>query len=357
MSSQSTDNRPVVVAGHVCLDIIPALLGAGLPRPGQLLEVGPAMFTTGGAVANVGGALARLGVPVRLIASVGDDRAADIVRSILSGVGDVHLTALPGVPTSYSVVLAPHGTDRSFLHCPGANQRFDPSDVSDVQLQGCGALHFGYPPLMPGVFRDDGEALADLFGRARRCGLRTSLDFCSIDPNGAAAKVDWLGWMRRVLPHVDVFVPSLDEIVDSIGAARVASILDLAALAGRLCDMGSAAVVLKLGEDGLYLHGSTDRTRVQRAGLDSSWVAGAHLAPAWDVPVVSATGAGDAMVAGLIVALRGTERGMRAAGDFAAAVGASSCLAADATSGVMPEDQTRHRFSEPRGKRRATRFG
>jgi hypothetical protein len=49
----------IVVAGHICLDLIPQLdmrhgdFRSAL-QPGRLLEVGPALATTGGAVAMSG---------------------------------------------------------------------------------------------------------------------------------------------------------------------------------------------------------------------------------------------------------------------------------------------------------------
>ena len=69
VTSQSSSNNPqIVVAGHVCLDIIPAWDPAGgdvqsRMVSGALLNVGPATLSTGGAVSNVGIALHRLGVP------------------------------------------------------------------------------------------------------------------------------------------------------------------------------------------------------------------------------------------------------------------------------------------------------
>jgi hypothetical protein len=55
-----------VVAGHICLDVIPDLATSqdGFEqrfRPGHLVEVGPAAIATGGAVSNTGLALHKLG--------------------------------------------------------------------------------------------------------------------------------------------------------------------------------------------------------------------------------------------------------------------------------------------------------
>ncbi|MGZ3675869.1 MAG: carbohydrate kinase family protein, partial [Ktedonobacterales bacterium] len=67
-------DRPIAVAGHICLDVIPAMSGASdALRPGALVHVGPAQFATGGTVANVGLALHRLGMRPRLIGKIGDD--------------------------------------------------------------------------------------------------------------------------------------------------------------------------------------------------------------------------------------------------------------------------------------------
>ena len=72
-TSDSTRSRPeVVVAGHICLDVIPGLTQAPDLTPGRLVVVGPSAVSTGGPVGNVGLALHRLGVPVRLMGKIGD---------------------------------------------------------------------------------------------------------------------------------------------------------------------------------------------------------------------------------------------------------------------------------------------
>ncbi len=60
------------VAGHICLDIIPDLLGqidfVSMLQPGHLLNIGQAVMVPGGAVSNTGLALHKLGIETRLIA-------------------------------------------------------------------------------------------------------------------------------------------------------------------------------------------------------------------------------------------------------------------------------------------------
>ena len=80
-----------IVAGHICLDIIPAFKSrVALPQdffvPGDLVKIGPAVVATGGAVSNTGLALHRLGVPTRLMGKVGDDLFGRAIVDIVRGV-------------------------------------------------------------------------------------------------------------------------------------------------------------------------------------------------------------------------------------------------------------------------------
>ncbi|MGL4610244.1 MAG: hypothetical protein ACRCYY_11300 [Trueperaceae bacterium] len=64
----------ILVAGHLCLDIILSFAhGRAVFTPGHLTEVGAATFATGGAVSNVGLALLRLGVGAKLVGKIADD--------------------------------------------------------------------------------------------------------------------------------------------------------------------------------------------------------------------------------------------------------------------------------------------
>jgi sugar/nucleoside kinase (ribokinase family) len=60
----------VVVAGHVCIDIIPEIGRDFELLPGRLVEIGTAVTATGGAVSNTGVALHLLGIPATLMGKV-----------------------------------------------------------------------------------------------------------------------------------------------------------------------------------------------------------------------------------------------------------------------------------------------
>jgi sugar/nucleoside kinase (ribokinase family) len=360
----------IIVAGHICLDLIPALPSATLPSPGRLMKIGPATISTGGAVANTGLALHRLGTAVRLMGKVGDDvlgRAVlDVLKShdpaILSG-----MIVVPGEATSYSVVISPPGLDRSFMHCPGANDTFTADDVPYDTLQPARIFHFGYPPIMRRMFLEDGFQLQRMFQKVRDAGLITSLDMCQPDPASEAGQIDWQKLLARTLPLVDVFLPSIDELLfmldrpahDRLTAgAAFTDVVDgklLDGLGRRLLAMGATVVAIKLGEQGLYVRSSADVSRIKlfcaRLNADrTAWTDKEIISPCFRAAqVVGTTGSGDCTIAGFLTALlRGA--GPTEAATTATAVGAASVEAADASSGVVswPQIDQRVRAGWPR---------
>lgn len=311
----------IVVAGHVCLDIIPKFESRCALDPGSLVRVGAATLSTGG-VSNVGVALHRLGTPVKLIHKVGDDRFGDAIKSILnerspelaSGIRTV-----PGETTSYSVVVAPVGVDRMFIHCPGANDTFGADDVSSDALQNSKHFHLGYPPIMRRIAGGDGIEARQIFRTAGRAGCRTSLDMCSVDPHSETGRTNWAAWLANVLPEVDLFTPSFDELAVMLGHPATFTRDSAVALANRCLAFGCRAVLMKLGDRGvMYCNG-----------------AGLRHQPCFAVDVVTTNGAGDCTIAGFLAAQSMGESIDRSL-EIACAVGASCCEAADATSGVTP---------------------
>ena len=335
----------VVVAGHICLDIIPVLAEEPDLRPGSLVEIGPAALSAGGPVGNVGLALHRLGVPVRLVGKIGDDvfgRALlDVIRRRDPSLADGMLVA-SGETTSYSVVISPPGLDRTFLHCAGANHTFGAADVSVNRLRGARILHFGYPPVMRRLYADGGVELHALLAKVHDWGLVTSLDVCQPDPHGESGRVDWAGLLARALPAVDVFAPSFDELSLMLLGPGAHGPLDLGSLrhlSGLALTMGPAVVALKLGEQGLYVRTSRGGEVLDRLcrvlGLDVAvWQDREVLAPCFRAArIAGTTGAGDCTIAGLLAALLRGEDPVAAA-TAATAVGACSVEEPDATSGV-----------------------
>jgi sugar/nucleoside kinase (ribokinase family) len=157
-----------VVAGHICLDIIPDLSVSGakpetLFTPGRLVQVGRAALSSGGPVSNTGLALHRLGIRAlrETVAAFGGDLAAGMVV-------DAH------ADTSYTVIMSAPGVDRIFFHCPGANDTFGADDVRYDDLCGARLFHFGYPTVMKRMYVEGGRELADIYRRAKATGVTPS---------------------------------------------------------------------------------------------------------------------------------------------------------------------------------------
>jgi len=357
----SSKRVQLVVAGHICLDIIPRFEGGAAALedvlvPGKLVNVGPAVVSTGGAVSNTGLALHRLGLPTRLMGKIGDDLLGhailEVIREHDPRLADGMLVA-KGVPTSYTVVLNPPGVDRMFLHCPGANDSFGPEDVPYEALRDADLFHFGYPPLMRRMYAQAGRELETLLREVRARGLTISLDMARPDPASEAGRAAWPELLARALRHVDLFLPSLDEILFMLdrprwedlerrrAGAELASFVDgqvLTDISGRLLAMGAAVVGLKLGTEGFYLRTTQDAARLGDTGRlgvrdAEAWLGRELLSPCFRVDVVGTTGSGDCTVAGF---LAGWAYGLgpEAVMTSAVAVGACNVEAADATSGI-----------------------
>jgi sugar/nucleoside kinase (ribokinase family) len=348
-----------VVAGHLCLDIIPDLSSMAPGQfdasflPGRLTQSGPARLSTGGAVSNTGIALHHLGIETRLIARTGKDILGYALQQCVEqqgkGLAD-GLISREESATSYSVVISPPDVDRRFLHHPGANDDFLAGDVSDDALNGARLLHFGYPPLMASMYANDGAELRSLMERAKTRGLTTSLDMAFPDPDSSAGHADWQSILRNVLPYVDVFVPSFDEISFMLWK-KTGTALSKAALielSDTLLGMGAKLVLLKLGSRGLFLRAaSRDNLKAMgtafRGNVDH-WADFCAWLPCYKVDVAGTTGAGDVTVAGFLSAILRDLSPMEAM-KAALAVGACCVEATDAISGIRGWDETIQRIS------------
>ena len=350
----------VAVAGHICLDIIPSFHSenrnfSDILVPGKLINVGPAAMATGGSVSNTGIALHRLGIPTRMIGKIGSDQFGSMVLGLLNA-QDPSLTRCMIIDsdgsTSYTIVISPPDRDRMFLHCSGVNDTFCNADIKDEQINGIRLFHFGYPPLMRKMFRHGARELEELFQRARKKGIITSLDMAKPDPESEAGRANWTRILERVLPYVDLFLPSLDEILfmidrktyDSlIGQSDEASLPErvdtklLDKLADTLISMGALAVAIKLGDQGLYLRTGARAERLASAAeseADSTpWRNRQLLAPCFRTSVAGTTGAGDCTIAGFITGLLSGADPVAVITN-ATGVGACCTETSDATSGI-----------------------
>lgn len=353
-----TDASEVIVAGHLCLDILPPLPSrAAIPDAGRTVEVGRLSLSPGGAVANVGLALLRLGIAADLVGDIGDDPLGDLLETMLSRAAGRALTGVrrvAGQSTSYTLVLTSPEDDRAFLHHPGVNDVFNPSRIDLSSLCTAKLLYFGYPPLMRHIYRDGGREFSAWLREVKDRGLLTVLDMTLPDPNGESGAVDWSAFLKNVLPHVDAFCPSFDELAfmldqPSWSSHSVPCMPTSTQWVGRLAehvlDLGAPIVAIKLGPQGVYLRTGSVENRLTkcRVSLSEDWGGRELWAPSFRVNAVGTTGAGDAAVAGFVAGLLGGWSPEKTLA-LAAAVGACAVESADAISGVLSLSGTLRRI-------------
>lgn len=364
--------KKIIAAGHICLDITPKFLAkeprdiAGLLLPGRLIEMGDADVHTGGCVANTGLAMKLLGADAALMGKIGTDAFGDLICSILQKYDAAEgMIRVENESTSYSIVLAVPGIDRIFLHNPGANHTFRAEDVPMESLEKADLFHFGYPPLMRSMYEKEGEELVKLFGRAKSAGCATSLDMAAVDETSEAGSADWDTILRRVLPGVDFFEPSAEELCYMLDRPRflewreraaggdITEILDIgrdvAPLADRCMEYGAKVLVIKCGAAGMYYR-TADASALSGVGegaaLDiDAWKDREGFEASY-IPdcIRSGTGAGDTSIAAFLAAMlegEGPEQCMH----LAAAAGAACVSGYDALSGLMSLDALRERIA------------
>jgi len=299
----------VVCLGILVADVVAKPVEA-MPDRGRLLLVDQMALHTGGCAGNTAIGLSRLGIRAGVVGKVGRDGFGDfyVTRLRKEGVDAEGVVRDDAAATSATMVLVHADGERSFIHYLGANATLTDGDIRMEWLQGAKVLHVAGALLMPEF---DGEPMAGVLRQAREMGLTTALDTCW-DSTGR-----WMETLAPCLPHVDVFLPSIEE-------ARMLTGLDEPeAVAEALVDRGVKTVALKMGERGCHL-----RT------ADGQWTL-----PAYRVDVVDATGAGDAYAAGFLAGLvKGWDP--EQTGRFANAAGALCSLAIGTTAGIRGLDET-----------------
>lgn len=311
MTDQTID---CIVCGTCVADILvrPVVLSAPVGAS-RLLHVDPIDVVLGGIVCNSGTAIRRLGMRVAAASLVGDDLWGGVVRDRLEreGIDTTAIVTHPTLATSTTAVLIDPGSERSFAHHVGAPQAIDLAFVRRL------VPHFakarmalvGYLGLLPGLEPVLGEALAAIRGAG--CGV-------ALETAGSGGT---LGQLIPALPHVDVYVPSLEEATHQTGLTDPREIV--------ACYRGHGAhgiVGVKLGARGALVSPTADEC------FDVPCV----TPPG---PVADTTGAGDTFLAGLLTGIL-RRMPLRAAATLGAATAACCVTGLGATAGLRSLDET-----------------
>ena len=303
-----------IVCGTCVVDVLvrPVPLAAPIGG-GRLFHTEPIRVTTGGLVCNAGIALRRLGMRVAAASLVGADLWGDTIRARMTaeGVDASAIESRSSLATSSTAVLIDESGERSFAHHVGAASALDVAFL-ERHLAAFAASRYaivGYVGLLPALE----PALAEALAAIRAAGCITVLE------TGGSGGT--LATVAPALPHVDVYVPSLDEAVHQTGLVDPAAIIAAYRAAG-----AHGIVGVKLGSRGVLL-----------AAADGS----PEAIPCVPAPgaVADTTGAGDSFLGGLVA---GLARGMplREAGLLGAATAACCVTALGATAGLRSFAET-----------------
>jgi sugar/nucleoside kinase (ribokinase family) len=243
-----------------------------------------------GTAAGAACVAARLGLKTGLAGAVGGDLTGKFLRFALEdgGVDTSLLMTIPGAPTSATILPIDRQGRRPALHAPGAGSIPPLTDELMAAAANSRCLHYA----AIGAPTFDGGPGEKLVEAAKAGGADT---FCDLIAPGPNTKEE----IKRILPHIDWFLPSADEARFLTGEE------DLQSAADAFVVMGAKNCVVKDGGRGVVMAAGELRGRL----------------PAFKIDVVDTTTCGDSFCAGFITA-RLRNRSDREALKFAAATAA-----------------------------------
>ena len=257
----------------------------------------------GGQSASSASAMARLGLKTAYIGRIGDDdfgrRGLASLRA--EGVDVSHVVTVPGATSQFAVVLVDRrsGT-RTVVWNRHPGLSMSPADVPVVVVHAARVLH---------VDCHETAAVAFAAAEARRAGTRTVLDVERVRPG-----------IEGLLRHIDVIIAAEGFPTEFTGCASLGE-----SLAKLQRETGAPVVCVTLGAEGsLCLAGGRE-----------------IATPAFRVPVVDSTGAGDVFRSGFVAGWLhgGEEAELEDVLHWANAVAALKCrgLGARAACPTLPE--------------------
>ncbi len=252
----------VVVFGNASLDIILTL--EAFPSAGETVLAREVLTCAGGKGLNQALAAARFGHPVHFAAAIGNDNAATLIQAALA--------TEKGLSTRW--LFRSLATDMSSIWLDGTGENMISSSnfcahsvtAADAERE-LATLHAEDWLVLQGNLTLDATRAA--IGMAQRAGARVLLNTAPMQ-----------GWMRVVVPLVDVLVANTVESCQMTG-------LDVEPAVAALLELGAEHVVVTRGSTGASL-------RSRDIAIDL---------PAPHVVAVDTAGAGDMFVGSLAASL------------------------------------------------------
>ncbi len=262
----------VACVGLMILDILGRPVER-IPDGGNVEFIDEIRLTVAGTAAGTVIDCAKLGLKALAVGAVGEDEKGDFILDTYAryGIDTAAMQRTSAAPTSATILPVRPNGDRPALHVRGASDHLTLGEADYDAVTDGPFLHMGGNGLLKSF---DGPPTAALLAAAKARGCTTTYDL--IAPNDQTMAI-----VGPCLPHVDYFMPSMEEAELLSGRTEPA---DIAAF---FRDHGATNCIFKWGAKGSYL----------------STPAGATRIPAFRVDVVDTTGCGDAYCAGFIAGL------------------------------------------------------
>jgi ribokinase len=285
----------ILVVGSLNLDLV--VICHRIPKPGETLFGSTFNVYPGGKGANQAVAAARLGSKTHMIGRIGGDEAGIVLLEGLdaAGVDRRGVATDKDGSTGRAVIVVDETGQDAIVVVPGSNMSVSPGDIEGM------ALLYRKASAVLMQLEIPIESVVRSSEIARDFGARTIL-------NAAPAQLI----PESLFPLIDVLVVNETEATALTGV-EVGTTAEARISGRRLVDRGARVAVITLGAAGAFLCTPDLQASV----------------PAFPVSVVDATGAGDAFMAGLAVALA-ERRSVLEAVRWGNAAGALACSAAGA---------------------------
>ena len=268
----------------------------------------------GGDAVNQSIYMAKLGVRPALAACVGADTNGKLLKSALKDMGVLTETMKEkeDCSTGTAMVLVSEDGERRIFSVKGAHSTLNKEDVPKLCEipEECRAISLASLFSMP-EFEADG--LLEYLKEAKSRGILVFADLAA-DKLGLG-----LEGIRRFLPYIDYFLPSLYDVLTMTGTTTAEEATNA------FLQLGVSNVVIKCGEKGCY-------------GSGCGWI------PALPVKPVDTTGAGDCMVAVFVTRILAGDT-MEAACRYACAAASYSTLYTGASTADLDRIQKNNKNS------------
>jgi sugar/nucleoside kinase (ribokinase family) len=266
-------------------------------------------LTPAGTAAGAAVIAAKLGIKTVLVGALGNDDMGDFVERVLvkQGVDTSYMQRRSDMPTSATMLTINRTGDRPNFHAIGASILLEIDERTRKCIVNSPFVHLGG---VGTLFNLDGQPSAELLKQAKEKGATVTCDF--IAPSDRS-----LPSLEAVLPHVDYFMPSMEEAMEVAGTKTPED------TARFYMKRGAKVCVFKWGANGSLLVTDKEQVRI----------------PAYKVDVVDTTGCGDSYCAGFAAALaRGFD--LKKACRFATATSALVATGLGSDAGVENFEKT-----------------